>query len=267
MFRLNKKQHHHGQEKNDSQREPHGEDVRVHGAVEIHPSPSLSEQHKTELEEDKTQQNKSYTISKRTLWAVIVYSALTTGLVILSALSNGIARDAMRQTQRPWIGPYKQVPLITGPIVIDDKGIHTDYRMSAVNYGGYGANNVNFWAQLYVAQDITTVWKRSKYACDNSTANPDMGRVLFPGQDTAMLNAWPAFAMDVIANKNADPPLKQYQAYLLACIGYRDQFGIPHHTGTTYRSVNPANGETILFELTPNQSIPVEWRDWHSFLD
>ena len=262
---MNKKQHHQGQNKTEGKNEEH--DVRVHGAVEIHTPLSVTEQHNTEREEDKTQQNRSYRISKYTLWAVILYSALTAGILIFSAINNGIARDAMRQSQRPWIGPYRQIPLITGPIIIDDKGIRTDYRMSAVNYGSYGANNVDFWAQLYVAQDIATIWKRSKYACDNSTANPDLGRVLFPGQDTAMLNAWPAFAMDVIPNKNADPPQKEYQAYLLACIGYRDQFGIPHHTGTIYRSVNPSNGETIMFELTPNQSIPVEWRDWHSFLD
>jgi hypothetical protein len=181
--------------------------------------------------------------------------------------ANTISTNSMKQSQRPWIGPYRQVPLITGPIIIDGMGIRVDYRMSAVNYGSFGANNVNFWAQLYVAQDISTIQQRAKYACENSTSNPDMGRVLFPGQDTAMLNAWPALAMDIIPNKNANPPQTQYRAYLLACIGYRDQFGIPHHTGTIYRSVHPANGETIMFELTKGQSIPVEWRDWHSFLD
>ena len=82
-----------------------------------------------------------------------------------------------------------------------------------------------------------------------------------------MLNGMPAFAMDIIPNKNATPPQKEYEAYLLACIGYRDQFGIPHHTETIYRSVHPDNGEAILFELTPGQSIPVEWRDWYSDLD
>jgi hypothetical protein len=263
-----KKQQHGTQGTDSGQEKPCEADVRVHGDIQVHPAPSLIEQHKTDRTEDASQKTKEYKVSKWTLGAVIIYSALTATLVILSAINNRTARDAMRQSQRPWIGPFRQIPLITGPIIVDAKGmIRTDYRMSAVNFGSYGANNVNFWAQLYVAQDISTIWKRSKYACDNSTANPDIGRILFPGQDTAMLNAWPAFAMDVIENKNANPPQKEYQAYLLACIGYRDQFSIPHHTGTIYRSVHPENGETIMFELTPNQSIPVEWRDWHSFLD
>jgi hypothetical protein len=239
----------------------------VHGAIQIHAAPDLIEKHEAERKEDAANQKDEYRISKWTLWAVVIYSALTLVLVILSACNNIIARNAMRQSQRPWIGPYRQTPLITGPIIVDNKGIRVDYRMSAVNFGSYGANNVDFWAQLYIAQDITTIWKRSKSACESSTSNPDIGRVLFPGQDTAMLNAWPAFAMDIIPNKNANPQQKVYQAYLLACIGYRDQFGIPHHTGTIYRSVHPENGETIVFELTPTQSIPVEWRDWHSFLD
>jgi hypothetical protein len=263
-----KKQQHGSQDTNSGQEKPCESDVRVHGDIQVHPAPSLIEQHKTDRNEDATQKTKEYKVSKWTLGAVIVYSALTASLVVLSAINNRISRDAMRQSQRPWIGPYKQIPLITGPIIIiDDKRIQTDYRMSAVNFGSYGANNVDFWAQLYVAQDISTIWKRSKYACESSTSNPDMGRVLFPGQDTAMVDAWPAFALDIIPNKNANPPQKVYQAYLLACIGYRDQFGIPHHTGTIYRSVHPESGETILFELTPGQRIPVEWRDWHSFLD
>jgi hypothetical protein len=31
--------------------------------------------------------------------------------------------------------------------------------------------------------------------------------------------------------------------------------------------VNPKTGETLMFELTPNQTIPVEWREWYSFLN
>jgi hypothetical protein len=262
-----KKQQHVSQGTNSGQEKPCESDVRIHGDIQVHPAPSFIEQHKTDRNEDVTQKIKEYKISKWTLIAIVVYSALTATLVIFSAVNNHIAQNAMRQSQRPWVGPYKEVPIITGPIFIDGNGIRSDYRMSAVNFGSFGANNVFFWAQLYVAQDITTIQKRARYACENSTSNPDLGRVLFPGENTAMLDAWPALAMDIIQNKNANPPQKVYQAYLLACIGYRDQFGIPHHTGTIYRSVHPENGETILFELTPGQSIPVEWRDWHSFLD
>lgn len=252
------------------QHQPEETKALVHGAIQVHPAPDLIERYETERKEDAAKQKGRDTISKWTLGAVIVYSALTLALVILNAGNNIIARNAMRQSQRPWIGPYRQIPLITGPIIIDGKGkIRVDYRMSAVNYGSFGANNVNFWAQLYIAQDISTIQQRSRYACENSTSNPDMGRVLFPGQDTAMVNAWPAFAMDIIPNKNANPPQTQYQAYLLACIGYRDQFGIPHHTGTIYRSTPSGGigGDSIIFTLTPNQTIPVEWHDWHSFLD
>src|SRR5580704_3766280 len=241
--------------------------VLVHGALQVHAAPDLVHQHLVDRTEDAAQNRKVYAVSKWTLGAVVVYSAFTLLLVIFSFINNKIGKDAMRQSQRPWVGPYRQLPIITGPIIVDNKGIRVDYRMSAVNYGSYGANNVNFWAQLYIAQDITTIWEKSKDVCKASTSNPNLGSILFPGQDSGMLNAWPAFPIAIVSNKYADPPQKAYQAYLLACIGYRDQFGIPHHTGTIYRSVGPANGETIMFELTRTQSIPVEWRDWHSFLD
>ncbi len=167
-----KKPHTHPNEGSGKQ-DPCNRDVRVHGAIEVHPPLSLIDQHNTERTEDKTQQNKNYVISKLTLISVIVYAFLTLAVVVVGIFSNKISRDAMRQSQRPWIGPYKQIPLITGPIIIDDKGmIRTDYRMSAVNYGSYGANNVSFWAQLYVAQDIST---RSRRTFDPAVGWPSVG--------------------------------------------------------------------------------------------
>ncbi len=82
-----------------------------------------------------------------------------------------------------------------------------------------------------------------------------------------MTNPWPAPVMDVIQNKNANPPQKEFQAYLLTCIGYRDQFKSPHHTGTIFRGTQPGKSDALMFELTPNQTLPVEWREWYSFLD
>lgn len=182
--------------------------------------------------------------------------------------ANKLAVMAMRQAQRPWIGPDIKTPVVTGPIMIDGHGlIRTDYQMTAVNYGNFGANNINFWAQLYIAQDIATIWKRGKDACSAASGNTGQGRIMFPGQERIMTNPWPALAMDVIPNKKAVPPQKEYQAYLLTCIGYRDQFQTPHHTGTIFRSVKPDTGETLMFQLTPSQTIPVLWREWQSSLD
>jgi hypothetical protein len=182
--------------------------------------------------------------------------------------ANSLAVTAMRQAQRPWIGPDIKAPVVTGPITIDGRGfISTTYQMTAINYGNFGANNINFWAQLYITQDLATIWKRGKYACSAASGDSGQGRIMFPGQERIMTNPWPAFAMDIIPNKKAVSPQKEYQAYLLTCIGYRDQFQTPHHTETIFRSVKPDTGETLMFELTPNQTIPVQWREWHSSLD
>jgi hypothetical protein len=183
-------------------------------------------------------------------------------------VANKIAVEAMRQSQRPWIGPDIKMPVATGPLTIDQRGmIMTNYQMTAINYGNYGANNINFWAQLYIAQDITTIWARAKYACDVSTQNPNLGRIMFPGQERIMSNAWPAMAMDVIRNNKANPPYNEFQAYLLTCIGYRDQFHLPHHTGTIFRYAQANGGESVMFALTPNSSISGQWIEWYSFLD
>lgn len=250
-----------------SQQDPGEGDVRVHGAIEVHPPQSLIQQHTAEREEDRTQGNKNYIVSKWTLIAVAIYAFLTLLLVLLSGMNNKTAMDAMRQSQRPWIGPDTKTPIIAGPIVIDDKWITTTYQMTAVSYGNYGANNVDFWAQLYVAQDISTINKRARYACDVATMNPDLGMIMFPGQARVMSNPNLAFVLDMVPNMKVKPPQKEIQAYLLTCIGYRDQFQIPHHTGTIYKSVRPQDSETVMFDPTIKQTIPVEWKDWHSFLD
>jgi hypothetical protein len=211
----------------------------------------------------KNQAERTKDIADRAL----AQATATKKLAEQAAQSNKIAVDSMRQAQRPWIGPDIKVPVVTGAVTIDQRGmISTNYQLTAVNYGNYGANNINFWAQLYVAQDITTIWDRSRYACSAAAGNPNMGRIMFPGQERIMTNSWPAVAMDVIPNNKANPPYKEYQVYLLTCIGYRDQFSIPHHTGTIFRGARP-DGESIMFELTPNSTIPVQWREWHSFLD
>src|SRR5579859_1248950 len=75
--------------------------------------------------------------------------------------SNRIAVTAMQQSQRPWIGPDVRMPIQTMPIIIDKvdtRGVmaRTDYQMTAISYGSYGANSIQFWAQLHLAQDLAT---------------------------------------------------------------------------------------------------------------
>jgi len=188
-----------------------------------------------------------------------------------ASTANKIAVAAMRQGQRPWVGPDIALPVKTGPVTIDQKGISlTFYQMTARSFGSYGANNVQFHAELMVAQDISTIWDREKGVCSFTTQNAKLGRTLFPGQESIMTNAWPAFATSAIRNLRANPPQKEFQVYLLTCIGYRDQFGesgTPHHTGTIFRRASTADGESVVFELTPSTTIPGEWREWYSSLD
>jgi hypothetical protein len=128
--------------------------------------------------------------------------------------ANEIATNAMQQNQRPWVGPIVEAPIVTDPVVIDQNGfMTTNYRMSAQNFGNYGANNVQFWAELYVAQDITSIWEKEHVACSNTIGNSQSGRILFPGKTTVMLNSFPAMVMNKIKNPNANPPTNEFQVF------------------------------------------------------
>jgi hypothetical protein len=184
--------------------------------------------------------------------------------------SADTAHAALIQSQRPWIGPNADLPLITGPITIDSKGhIQTMVKMTTENFGNFAANNVFPVAELFVAQDITLIHQFEDIVCGESTQNPQLGHILFPGQKTIRSGGWPAWARAPITNEKMTPN-DQYQPFLLTCIGYRDQFGVPHHTGTIFRPVVPGTGEigdALLITLDPNQIIPVEWREWYSSLE
>jgi len=256
----------------------HEGDVHIHGSIEVHPPDSLLRQHTTERQEDaaehiaeRGEERGRESQKARREWlmfgAIAVYAFLT---AIQACLTRDLAKTAQQQlasSERPWLGPDEKAPVITGPITIDaQKNISTNYQMSAMSYGNNGANNLWFWAQLYIAQDITTIYDRERYAC--SQATPDrLGRVIFPQQERIMSVSRVALAMDVITNARADPPQTKFQAYLLACIGYRDHAGNPYHTGTIYRGVKPGTTDSLAFEIVPNSTIPVEWHDWYSFID
>ncbi len=79
-------------------------DVRVHGAIEVHPSPNLIKQHDTDREEDRTQKTKNYTVSLLTLIGVGVYSGLTLILAIIGGCQLKVSRDTLDLQSRPWVG-------------------------------------------------------------------------------------------------------------------------------------------------------------------
>jgi hypothetical protein len=241
--------------------------IRVSGQIEVHNPPDSAKEETPEQKKTRTYRFANFVVSTLTLLAVVIYAGLTAWQACLTRDISRTANAQLVSSNRPWIGPDEKLPVITGPIIIDaKKTILTNYQMSAMSYGNNGANNLWFWAQLYIAQDITTIYDREKYAC--SQATPDkLGRVIFPHQERIMSISRPAFAMDTIPNTHADPPQKDYEVYLLACIGYRDHAGNPYHTGTIYRGVKPGTVDNLTFEIVPNSSIPVEWHDWYSFID
>jgi hypothetical protein len=146
--KLSKKQRHSDQGQQETTKKSCDGDVRIHGAVEVHPSPSLIEQHKTDREENATQQNRSYTISKFTLYAVIVYSALTTILVIIGGLQLKRSHDTFQQDQRPYVFSTKVNPAQFAP---PDNRLGT--QIFYYNYGKSPALHMNDVGWIFVGAD------------------------------------------------------------------------------------------------------------------
>jgi hypothetical protein len=151
-------------------------DARVHGAVEVHPSPSLVEQHAADRKEDNTQKNKEYTISIATLIAVIVYSGLTLILVIIGGWNVKIAHDTYVAANRPYIGVNTIQFVYFG-----DDAVPRDRPNKDTNQLAFKAEIKNFGA--VPGGDFAPTWKvfigGVRAYNEGIPATPS---ILFPGQ-------------------------------------------------------------------------------------
>jgi hypothetical protein len=127
-----------------------------------------------------------------------------------------------RLSVRPFVGLDEGLEAIeTTPLQIDKDGnASLAYKIRAKNYSGSPATNVWPFANLVVADDLSTVYEQQGFACGDAViGKPDIGFVLFQGKDR-VYNAWPGSTKINQKHENS-----LFGVWLAGCIGYRDQFG------------------------------------------
>jgi len=189
------------------------------------------------------------------------------GCVMRGQLSvMGGQLEQMRIGYRPWVGLDTEQPALqTGHLMIDkDKTIHTVCSIVTRNFGNYPAQNVFAGAELMVTQNITSVHERERQLCAESPPG-NAGTVVFPGTNKVAWQ-WPSQVTkeQMIRNPGGG---SQFQAFVIGCIFYRDQFGELHHTGFTYRLQKPGTIFGAAFEPSPNTTVEGQWVEFHGFVD
>ena len=123
--------------------------IHVRGEVEVDRSPSLTEEHKTERNEDNTHERKKYFVEKLTLFVVIVYAGLTWWQGCAAKKSADAAESAaktasgqleiMRLQQRSWIQITPETPIDKMKL---DKVKKLEFVMQFENFGSIPATKI-----------------------------------------------------------------------------------------------------------------------------
>jgi hypothetical protein len=171
----------------------------------------------------------------------------------LSQQALGNAKSQLRLTVRPWIGIADEPDAVkTSPIRFDEKGnASIGYAIKVKNFSNIAAQNVMSNAELVITDYYPITDSKQKEACgDGYVGNPDIGNVIFPGKDGFSQQSASTFARSDMVAKSYT---KKLQAFLVGCVGYRDQFKtVVYHTGFVYRLVDPRTNETLQFDPIPN---------------
>lgn len=213
------------------------------------------------------------------VWKIILEVAaaiIGVGVLIIYSLqlkrmseANVLTKQALISAQRPWVGLDEENPIETSPLKIDGNGtISIGYAIHAKNFGSSGAQSVFPTAKLVITQDLAPLPDMEKKFCNEPVSNR-LGFVLFPGaRDRAT-----TFLGDfVTASQRIKVPGGDtyFQAWLIACVTYADQYGTFHHTVSELNlaQIVGTPGEHRAFEPQPNTIVEGHWSIYHSyFLD
>ena len=177
------------------------------------------------------------------------------------------ARDEMRLSERPWIGIADEPKAFdVGPITFDEIGnAKVDYSIKMRNFSNSAAQNIVPNAFLLITEDLKFVTQKREESCNEryvGHSQRDMGYLLFPGRERVLQESSSVFPRSDMTSAGWNG---KFEAYVVGCIGYRDQFGYLYHTSFTYWLVDPATYRPIEFSVVPNSKIASGSFDiWHS---
>lgn len=178
-----------------------------------------------------------------------------------------ISRDQLRISVRPWVGITDEPGgLRTTPLTFDDHGnASIQYSVTVKNFSNNAAQNVMTVAFLMVTEDLDAIRaKQLEARGDNYVGKTDMGFLLFPGRDRLFVASASRFERSQMVSRSYTG---KFEAFLVGCVGYRDQFGFVYHTNFIYWLVDPSTNLSIEFDATPGSTVPGLFVPWHSSID
>ena len=228
------------------------QNIHVRGEIEISRSPSLTQVHNTERQEDATQDKKRYLVEVITLCFVIIVAGLTGWQGCLTRRYVGISQQAYDTTrtqfqldQRPYVMPiaYELKDFPTGKAIPPVKGHPFVVNIRIKNIGKSPALNVIIHRHLVWGDDI------QKFRPEPPDIDKRTGDAIGQGETTVTSAA---SLKDTFANETADIEKDQLAVWdgkhpivVFGRITYQDSFDKVYCTPFADRYFGPSLWERI----------------------
>jgi hypothetical protein len=167
-----------------------------------------------------------------------------------------------RLSVRPWVGLEDSAEAIqTSALHFANNGdASIGFTLHVKNYSSVGAQNVWSSAVLLVTEDLPTIQEQTRIMCgEHVVGKRDIGFVLFPGRLRGFQNSNGFYERSKMVSHNSDG---KYEAWLVGCTGYRDQFGWLYTTSFQYWLVDPETGFPLRVDPIPNSILKGKWEAW-----
>jgi hypothetical protein len=181
----------------------------------------------------------------------------------------GIMQKQLRLSSRPWVGLSDDIPdnaIITSPLALDANGnALVQYIITTKNFSNAGAQGVMAYARLLVTEDLTFIDQQIEETCGaNYIGKVKVGAVLFPGIGRIITQSGGFFQKSEMKSPSYQG---KFEAWLVGCIGYQDQFQFLYRTKFWYWLVDPATMRPIEFLPATNAQIPGKFALHHSMIE
>jgi hypothetical protein len=171
-----------------------------------------------------------------------------------------------RLSVRPWVG-LDDAPdaLQTSTLEFDNQGnAHIGFAFTTKNYSAVGAQNVVANGHLVIASDGAVVQKETDENCGNNyVGNPAIGEVLFPGRMRSVDSSQDVYFRQQMTSSSANA---KFEAWIVGCIGYRDQFGWLYKTQFQYwlTDADPKKKyhSPVTFDIPPKAPLVGTWSEY-----
>jgi hypothetical protein len=189
----------------------------------------------------------------------------------LTRQANQISHDAIYAQQRPWVGFDEANGGLNLDSIMVDKNFRAIVTYAPVlkNFGNYPAQRVNVTADLVLVgqhDNGPSLEERQDASCSPKNIAPGLGDLIFPNQIHSPRAILPAAPYDIPESARED----SFQAFVVGCIIYKDQFDTVNQTGFVYWLLDPGKpaspGQIATptavskFTLSPNTSINRVWQ-------